>query len=115
MKENVDYNSTHKMLHWLPVFLIAVQFPLGWLMKPTGRDEIPTAAVNLHFSIGVLILIVLTVRLGWKLLHPVGMEPSLPHWQYRAHAGYRAKTTRTQALNRTVRACRRKDTWRRKG
>src|SRR5215218_4727338 len=81
MKDTVDYNNTAKLLHWLPVALIAVQFPLGWLMTPTGRDEMPTAGVNFHFSMGILILAVLTVRLGWRLLHPVGMEPSLAPWQ----------------------------------
>jgi len=89
MKNTVDYNTTAKFLHWIPVVLIAVQFPLGWLMKPTGRDEVPVASVNLHFSIGMLILIVLTVRLWWRFLHPVGMEPSLAPLQKRiAHTAH---------------------------
>jgi cytochrome b561 len=89
MKDNVVYDATAKFLHWLPVLLIAVQFPLGWLMPPTGRDEVPSAFVNLHFSIGMVVLILLVVRFGWRLARPVGMEPSLPVWQKRlAHTAH---------------------------
>lgn len=80
-EENIDYNATAKFFHWFLVGLIAIQFPLGWLMQPTGRDELPTASVNLHFSIGMVVLIGWLGRLVWKLRHPVGMEPSLPQWQ----------------------------------
>jgi cytochrome b561 len=90
MKDNVDYSATAKFLHWLPVILIAIEFPLGWLMPPTGRHQIPSASVNLHFSIGMMILILFTVRFVWRLAYPVGMEPSLAAWQKKlAHAAHR--------------------------
>jgi cytochrome b561 len=79
----VDYNAVAKSLHWIAVALLLVEFPLGWLMPPTGRDEVPAASVNLHFSIGMLILVVFAVRYTWRLVHPVPMEASLPDWQKR--------------------------------
>jgi cytochrome b561 len=78
-----DYNATAKFLHWLAVFLMLVQFPLGYMMPPTGRNEIPAASVDLHFSIGILILVLFAVRFVWRLAHPVPMEASLPGWQKR--------------------------------
>jgi cytochrome b561 len=58
-------------------------------MPPTGRNEVPAAAVNLHFSIGIMILILFAVRFISRLAHPVPMEASLPGWQKRlAHAAH---------------------------
>jgi cytochrome b561 len=35
----------------------------------------------LHNSFGVLILILIVLRLAWRLTHPVAPESSLPPWQ----------------------------------
>jgi cytochrome b561 len=89
MKDNVDYNATAKVLHWLPVILIVIQFLLGFLMPPTGRHSLPSASVNLHFSIGITIFIVFAIRLGWRLAYPVAMEASLVAWQKKlAHTAH---------------------------
>jgi cytochrome b561 len=87
--DNVEYHAIAKILHWFPLVLIAVQFPLGWLMPPTGRDEIPSASVNLHFTIGMVLLIVFTLRFLWRIARPVGMHPALVDWQKKlAHAAH---------------------------
>src|SRR5258708_2737174 len=84
-----DYNATAKFLHWFAVALMLLQFPLGWLMPPTGRDQVPAAAVNMHFSIGMMILILFAIRFAWRLAHPVAMKPSLPGWQKKlAHGAH---------------------------
>jgi cytochrome b561 len=35
----------------------------------------------LHISFGILILILIVLRLAWRLAHPVAPESSLPPWQ----------------------------------
>lgn len=42
----------------------------------------PETLINLHLSVGTLILIVLLVRLVWRLTHPAPEPPAgLPGWQ----------------------------------
>jgi cytochrome b561 len=76
------YGTTAKVLHWLIVALLAVQLPLGWLMPGIGRNVAPGAAMALHISIGMTILVLIVARLGWRLTHPVAPESQLPHWQH---------------------------------
>jgi cytochrome b561 len=68
------YSATAKGLHWLIVLLLAVQFVTAFLLPHIGRDTRPTTVINLHFSFGVLILLVMAVRFVHRLLHPVPLE-----------------------------------------
>ena len=76
------YGPTAKSLHWLIVALVAVQFVVSWLMPDIGRNTPPSALINLHFSLGVLILVVMAVRLVHRLYQPVPLLASeSPRWE----------------------------------
>jgi cytochrome b561 len=75
------YGPTAKVFHWLTAGLLAVQLPLGWLMPDIRRGMNPGAAMSLHISIGVAILLLVGLRLLWRLTHPVAPESQLPAWQ----------------------------------
>ena len=81
-KSEIGYTPTTKLLHWLIVALLIVQFCLGWKMPHIGRNTVPETLINLHFSFGTVILLVVAVRLLWRLTHA---EPApidgLPPWQ----------------------------------
>ena len=77
----MNYGTTAKSLHWLIVLLVTVQFVLSFLMPDIGRDTKPTTVINLHFSFGVLILVVMAVRLVQRLAHPVPLEATNPTWE----------------------------------
>jgi cytochrome b561 len=76
------YTATAKVLHWLILALLIVQFIVGWTMPHIGRNTQPGTLINLHFSVGILILAVAVVRLIWHLVHPEP-EPAagVPPWQ----------------------------------
>ena len=76
-----SYDATAKFLHWIIVGLLAVQYPIGWLMPDIHRGQTPGAAMTFHISFGILILALIVLRLIWRLAHPVPAEPSLPPWQ----------------------------------
>lgn len=69
------YSSVSIGLHWLiAALLIAQVFVGGWfsdLERGTQKGE----AFALHLSLGVTILLLSLVRLGWRLTHPA---PPLP-------------------------------------
>jgi len=77
----LQYGTTAKVLHWLTAGLLAVQLPLGWLMPDIRRGMTPGAAMSLHISIGVTILLLMTARLLWRLTHPVAPDSGLLAWQ----------------------------------
>jgi cytochrome b561 len=68
------YPATAKRLHWLIVLLVAIQFVTAYLLPHIGRDTPPSTVINLHFSFGILILVVMAVRLVHRLRHPVPLE-----------------------------------------
>ena len=79
------YGSTAKWLHWLIVILVMVQFGIAILMPDVGPHTVAGRLINLHFSFGVLILVLMAVRFGNRLLHPVPLDmPSSPAWERRA-------------------------------
>lgn len=76
------YSAVARRLHWLIVLLLTIQFVTAFLLPHIGRDARPTTVINLHFSFGVLILIVMAARFVHRLLHPVPLEAKdAPAWE----------------------------------
>jgi cytochrome b561 len=75
------YGTTAKALHWLTVSLLMVQYALGWFMPEIHHGMKPGDAMTFHISFGITILALMTVRLFWRVTHPVAPESSLPAWQ----------------------------------
>jgi cytochrome b561 len=77
----LQYGTTAKVFHWLIVALLLVQYPIGWLMPDIHRGVKPGAAMTFHVSFGMVILVLIVLRLAWRLAHPVAPESSLLPWQ----------------------------------
>jgi cytochrome b561 len=81
MTTRLQYGPTAKILHWLVVVLLTAQYLIGWLMPDIHRGQTPGAAMTFHVSIGLIILVFIVLRFGWRITHPVPPESSLPDWQ----------------------------------
>jgi cytochrome b561 len=81
MTPRLHYGTPAKTFHWLVVALLAVQYPIGWLMPDLHRNQQPGAPMTFHVSVGLTILLVIVLRFAWRLTHPVAPESSLPSWQ----------------------------------
>ncbi len=76
------YTPFAKLLHWLIAVLVAAQFVVAWFMPHIGRNTRAEGLVSLHFSLGVLIVIVMIVRWIHRLRFPVPLEmPEAPAWE----------------------------------
>jgi len=76
------YSATAKLLHWTIVALVLVQFVISTLMPDVGPKTVPGTLINLHFSFGVLILVVMAARLAVRLRNPVPLDmPGSPAWE----------------------------------
>ncbi len=80
MSSRLQYGATAKVLHWLIVALLIVQYLIGWLMPDVHRGP-PGVPMVMHMSVGLTILVVIVLRFVWRLAHPVAPESSLPPWQ----------------------------------
>lgn len=77
-----DYDGAAKGFHWMIVALVLAQFVVSWLMPGIGRNTVPTPLIDLHFSLGVLILVVMAIRFFHRLLYPVpAAMPDAPAWE----------------------------------
>lgn len=81
MTKQPVYGNAAKVFHWMIVVLLAVQFPIGWLMPDIQSGAPPGSAMTLHITIGLIILILIILRFTWRLFHPVAPANTLPRWQ----------------------------------
>jgi cytochrome b561 len=81
MTKRLHYGAPAKILHWLVVALLVIQYLIGWFMPDIHRGMAPGLAMTWHISIGTVILALIVVRFAWRLTHPVAPESSLPPWQ----------------------------------
>ena len=79
------YTRTAIVLHWLIVALLVAQYIVAWTMPHIGRNTPVGTLIGLHFSIGVLIIGVIVIRLVWRLIHgEPAPEAGIPPWQVRS-------------------------------
>ncbi|MDO9387729.1 MAG: cytochrome b [Thiobacillus sp.] len=87
MSAVMRYSAPAIVLHWLVALLIFVGFPLGVYMVELPLSPDKLKLYSYHKWIGVTVLMLVAVRLGWRLTH---MPPPLPDgiaaWQRRASA-----------------------------
>jgi cytochrome b561 len=77
------YTATAVLLHWLIAALLFAEFAPGWWMQeiPKQPPGIRADAFNLHKSVGLLLLALALIRLGWRLAHRPPTLPRVPRWQ----------------------------------
>jgi len=79
------YGAVAKILHWLIVALLVAQFTVAWTMPDVGRGTRNEGLITVHLSLGAFILVVVIIRLAWRLTHPVPLlTDEVPPWQHRA-------------------------------
>lgn len=83
------YSRTAVALHWSIAGLIFAALFLGWTMTDMAISPQRLKAYNYHKWIGVTVLWLAVLRLGWRLGHrPPPMLP-MPRWQHlAAQAGH---------------------------
>ena len=77
------YPLTVIALHWAIAAAVVGLMVLGWWMQTIPKDPVgPRAdAYNLHKSIGLTVLVLMFLRLGWRISRRPPELPPLPAWQ----------------------------------
>ena len=75
------YSTVSLVLHWLIAVLVVTQIGLIWAHEAT-EGPISREFVNIHKSVGLSILVLTLVRLGWRIANPaIPLPPEMPRWQ----------------------------------
>ena len=73
------YNIVAQALHWLVLLLLIAQFAVAWTMPDITKTTPDAGLVAWHLSIGLSILLVMALRLAWRLTHrPPAAPRDLP-------------------------------------
>lgn len=78
------YTRTAVGLHWLIAGFILAALFMGWTMTDMEVSPAKLKLYNYHKWVGITVLALALVRLGWRITHrPPPMEP-VPRWQMMA-------------------------------
>ena len=81
------YSTVSLALHWLIAALVVAQIVLIWAHDATD-GQISREFVNVHKSVGLSILVLTLVRLGWRIANPaIPLPVETPRWQKLAARG----------------------------
>jgi cytochrome b561 len=80
------YSSAARRFHWWTVALLAIQVPLGFYMvyrgAATSFDALTGTLYSAHKTLGLAILVLVVVRLLYRLIHGAPAdEPTIEWWQ----------------------------------
>jgi cytochrome b561 len=79
------YTRTSRTIHWLMTILIIGMLGLGWYMMSIEDDPGSDWYFMVHKSIGILVLLLASARLFWRLGNqPPQLPAQVPSWQIRA-------------------------------
>ena len=70
------YSGFAKSLHWIVALCVLTTIPVGIAMGQI--ENAPFNLFNFHKSLGVLILVLMTIRLIYRLAHGTPPEPRIP-------------------------------------
>lgn len=87
MNAPLRYTTPAIVLHWLVALLIFAGFPLGLYMVDLPLSPDKLKLYSYHKWIGVTVLLLVAVRLGWRLTHtPPPLPAGIAAWQRHASA-----------------------------
>lgn len=76
------YSWQAMLLHWLLAVIVIGMLTLGYLLGDMPRGPARVFYVDLHRSFGVLALLLVLLRLGWRLRRtPPPLPLTMPRWQ----------------------------------
>ena len=75
------YSTGAIVLHWLIAVLIALNFAAAWISEDMPKAEAMQIMGN-HKAIGITILILTLIRIGWRLTHTApAFAPTVKPWE----------------------------------
>jgi len=80
-EEQRTYDPFARALHWLVFGLVGLQVLVGWTMPDIRRNTPQEGLVDWHLSIGAALMLVVVIRLLWRLIRPVPPMTGIAAWE----------------------------------
>lgn len=77
-----SWGAVARLFHWSMAMLLLAQMVLGIMAVAWRLSPVKINLFIWHKSLGVLILVLVLMRLAWRLLNPPPALPSMPTWQH---------------------------------
>ncbi len=82
VSEGARYHSVAILLHWVMALAIIGMIVIGFVMGDVSPLARKIAVYQFHKSLGLTVLALSIVRLGWRLLHRAPALPAhMPAWE----------------------------------
>jgi cytochrome b561 len=76
------YGIVTRLTHWIMAVAIIGMFALGlWMVTLNYYSPYYRSAPDIHRSVGILLLIFLVLRLGWRLINAKPADDELAPWE----------------------------------
>lgn len=84
----IRYRTTARLLHWTTAILVLLMIPAGAIMIREGMSrDLQNTLFIFHKNVGVLVLFLVIIRLGFRLVNPPPpLPPDMPQVQKRIAA-----------------------------
>ena len=80
-----SYGLISQLFHWLIVALILFQYTWAWRIDQAEGFRLRLELVTQHKTIGMLVLLLAVLRLGWRVFNrPPELPASMAVWERRA-------------------------------
>jgi cytochrome b561 len=84
--EPAAYGRVARTLHWVTAALLLVTIPAGLAMIRVAPGSTQDVLFLLHKNIGAILIVVVALRIVWRLTHPPAPLTGIPRWQVVASA-----------------------------
>ena len=74
------YSVPAKLLHWSVALLIVAQLVIGWTMPDIHRGTLPVGEIAWHLTVGVVLILLVALRLVWRVVRPPLPTPDERGW-----------------------------------
>lgn len=64
------YDPVSRAAHWLTFALLTAQYAIGWSLPEIHSNTQPTGLIRAHLTLGASLLVIVLLRLAWRLAHP---------------------------------------------
>lgn len=78
------YSPVAKLLHWSIGLLIVAQLVIGWTMPHVRKGTLPVGAIGWHVTVGVVLILLVALRVIWRVVRPPRPTPEERGWLSRA-------------------------------
>ena len=70
------YDAVSRTFHWLVVALVVAQIAIALVLPAVLPKSAEDTIFAAHYAVGSTVLLVMVLRLGWRLTHPMPTAPT---------------------------------------